>query len=356
MFLDTMLYLHFVPLEQIDFCGILGLDLVKIMVPRVTLRELEKHKTSHGSARTRDRARQALAFIEKHIESGLAVRDGVFLEFIPHAPRLDMERHGLNPLWNDDVLIASVLEYKARNESGETLLVTHDTGARLTCRHLGVRTFQLPDKYSLPAEPDENEKETQRVRRDLQKLQNALPRLVIGFADEMESVGHFSLSAPETVDESQIAQKLSELRREFPEVSQKQNLPSPLNDQVLAGFAKILAQTDVLNSIPDEEFQRFNKERLAYFEKSERYMRAETETRNRIARTIRFRVLLSNTGSAPADDVDVRLLFPDGFSLCGEDDVPRASKEPKRPTKPRTKMETMMTTNFSMMRIFVFRK
>lgn len=42
VFLDTMVYLHFVPLEQIDLCGVLGADRVTILVPRVTLKELEK--------------------------------------------------------------------------------------------------------------------------------------------------------------------------------------------------------------------------------------------------------------------------------------------------------------------------
>jgi hypothetical protein len=89
VFLDTMVYLHFVPLEQIDLCGVLGADRVTILVPRVTLKELEKHKINHASARSRDRARQALALLEKHVESGLPVHDGVAIAFIPHMPRLD---------------------------------------------------------------------------------------------------------------------------------------------------------------------------------------------------------------------------------------------------------------------------
>jgi hypothetical protein len=139
----------------------------------------------------------------------------------------------LNPLWNDDLLIASVLEYKALMPSEQTFLVTDDTGARLTCRHLGVRTAQLPDKYRLPPELSEDEKETIRLRRENEKLKNALPRLAIGFGNDMEPVGRFSLRAPEPVDEKRIAQKLSKLKGEFPELPEKQTLPSAAGEPVI---------------------------------------------------------------------------------------------------------------------------
>jgi hypothetical protein len=109
----------------------------------------------------------------------------------------------------------------------------------------------------------------------------------------------------------------------------------------------MLAVTDAFGGILDEEYQRYNKERVAYFDKCERYMRATTEMQNRMARTLRFTVAISNAGSAPADDVDVRLLFPDGFALRAEDDLPAPPREPKRPVKPRNQME-MVTANMAL--------
>jgi predicted ribonuclease YlaK len=144
-FLDTMIYLHCVPLDQIDFRAVIGADAVTIQVPRVTFKELEKHKLSHSSARTRERARQVLALLEKHIESGAPLREGVFIAFIANMPHLDMEQYGLDRLWNDDVLIASALEFQMNNVSEPIVLITHDTGARLTSRQLGLKPLQLPE-------------------------------------------------------------------------------------------------------------------------------------------------------------------------------------------------------------------
>ena len=338
LFLDTMMYLHFVPIEQVDFCSLLGVEVVRILVPRVTFRELEKHKIGHTSTRIRDRSRQGLAFLEKHIKSGLPIRDGVSLEFIPHMPRLDMEQYGLNPGWNDDVLIASVLEYKTQKPSEQTLLVTDDGGARLTCHHLGVRTFELPEKYRLPIELDETEKENQRLRREIQRFQNALPKITIGFGDNLESIARFSLGVPEEIDESLIRTTLSKLRIAIPELQNQDSSLAPW-DQSLTALATRLAAANILDQIAQGEFERYDKERLAYFDDYERYMRAMVPAHNRMKRTLRFTIAISNTGSAPAEDVDVRLSFPDGFTLHSKADLPALPKEPEKPVKPRSQAQ-----------------
>jgi hypothetical protein len=340
VFLDTMVYLHFVPFDQIDFAAIVDAELVTIVVPRVTFKELEKHKINHASARTRERARQALVLLEKCIESGSPVRDGVSIAFIPRLPRLDMEQYGLNPLWNDDVLIASVVEYRSDNPSEETILVTDDTGARLTCRHLGVKTIRPPEKYRLAPELDDDEKETRRLRRELEKLQHALPKLAIGFVDGMELVRHFSLRPPEPVNESVIAKTLAQLKRALPEHTLKKASASA-DDPMLSGLAQMFTVTDAFGGIPDEEVRRYNEERLTYFDEYAQYMRATASLKNRLARTLRFTIAISNTGTAPAEDVDLRLYFPDGFSLCAEDELPAAPKEPSQPTMPRSQMEML---------------
>src|ERR1700720_561460 len=144
VFLDTMIYLHFSSIEAIDFCEVLGASAVTILVPRVTLRELEKHKSTHTTSRTRHRAAQVLSFLESAIESKAPIRSGVTLRFMPAMPQLDLANHDLNPAWNDDLLIASVLECRDAVPDVETVLITDDTGARLTCRYLQISTRSLP--------------------------------------------------------------------------------------------------------------------------------------------------------------------------------------------------------------------
>lgn len=361
VFLDTMVYLHCVPTEQIDFCDILRTDAVTLLVPRVTFKELDKHKTSHSSSRTRDRSRRVLSFLESQIESGAPLRKGVVVRFVPTMPQIDMAAHGLDPAWNDDLLIASVLEYREQHNSVDTVLVTHDTGARLTCRHLGIKTIELPEKYRLPPELDESEKENQRLRRELQKIQNALPKISVGFADEVVSTARFSLEQPKDADESQISAALTKQKNAVPELARK-HTPTELADESVSQFASKLAISELYSDmIPDKEFARYNAERIKYLENYERYLRELVTAKNLDKRSIRFTIAISNSGSAPADDVDVHLHFPDGFSLYQEDDWPSLPSEPKPPSKPLNSLQIlksqMSTPNLALpqMRVPVFR-
>ena len=46
VFLDTMIYLHYKSLEEIDFVDLLNADIVKIVIPRITIKELDKEKSA----------------------------------------------------------------------------------------------------------------------------------------------------------------------------------------------------------------------------------------------------------------------------------------------------------------------
>ncbi len=335
VFLDTMVYLHYIPIKQIDFCSTFNTSIVTLLVPRVTFKELEKHKAAHTLSRTRERSRQVLSFLESQIESGSSVRAGVLIKFIPQMPQVDMETYGLNPAWNDDLLIASVLDYKEHNPSVETVVVTDDTGARLTCHNLGIRTVGLPEKYRLPPELDEREKENQRLQRELQKIQNALPKITVGFADGLSSKWHLSLEQPDEVDEPRITDTLSQLKKEFPEL--------PTGSSILQQSLKLSGSNLLPDMIPEDEFDRYNKDRIAYFTNYEHYMRAMVVSGNLVKRSIRFTIAISNSGSAPADDVDVRLNFPNGFVLYTKNDIPSFPDEPKLPTKPQNSLQMLQS-------------
>jgi hypothetical protein len=58
-------------------------------------------------------------------------------------------------------------------------------------------------------------------------------------------------------------------------------------------------------------------------------------------RTIRLAICLANDGTAPAEDIDVFMHFPDGFVLTSEDDFPDPPQPPKPPSKSKTQMEKL---------------
>jgi hypothetical protein len=147
IFLDSMVYVKSVPVEQIDFCDMLRSDSVTVQLPRVTVRELEQLKSAHHSPWIRDRAAHVLASMDSLIAAGDGTQGGVHVHFIPTTPHVEMTKYRLNPEWSNDWLMAAVLECKETHSASDTVLMTDGIDARLTCRHLRIDTLELPPKY-----------------------------------------------------------------------------------------------------------------------------------------------------------------------------------------------------------------
>ena len=87
------------------------------------------------------------------------------------------------------------------------------------------------------------------------------------------------------------------------------------------------------------EFDRYRNECKEYPNRIKAFEIAKIEFANQVRRAFRFALEVCNFGSAPAEDVDINLHFPDGFQLLEGDDLPHEPREPSLPMKPRTEME-----------------
>ncbi len=339
VFLDSMIYLHYRSIEEIGLPSVLHTDSVTIVIPRVTLRELDKQKNTHQSSTVRNRARRILKKIEQWTSGQASVRQGVSVEFFPVVPTINYAKHGLNAQWSDDVLIASILEYRGTHSTEQIVLITQDSGPRLTAHQLGITVAELPEDMKLPEELSPLEIENRELSRMLERLQNALPQLTVCFAgsNEPETHARFSLPPPPDTMEDEIARKINDLRSRLP----KQYPPKAPSPAPRDSLTSLCEQYLALDPIPPEEYDRYNRDVDAYLAEYEQYMRETWEQNVALRRTIRFQIEIRNTGSAPADDVDILLHFPDGFTLMTGDDVPDLSKEPRPPRKPRSRMEML---------------
>lgn len=337
-----MVFLHYRSLNELDLVDLLGPPPHTILVPRITLRELDKHKNTHSSSRIRERARKMLKKIERWA-AGEEIRPGVSMEFMAGIPTVDYQKLGLNPDWSDDVLIASVLQYKTDHpDEASVTLVTQDSGPRITASELGVHVLELPEGCKLPAEPDPLEAENRELLRTISALQNALPKLTISFAGSEEPEHHVSFLLPTPPDsmEHEIARKIEEIKTKLP----KQHPPqaAPPNPKSPASLMLTqLAGLNYIDPIPADEYYRYNQGVDEYLRSYECYMSDTWEIQVATRRSIRFEIEIRNTGTSPAEDVDVLLHFPDGFRLFSEEDRPAIPKEPRPPRKPRTRVQMM---------------
>ena len=218
IFLDTMIFLHYRSIKEIDFLSLLGTDKIIIVIPRITIRELDKEKNTHKQTRIRERAKKVLHKIEKWMQGEESIKDGVSVLYYDSIPTILFEKYGLNPSWSDDFLLATIMQYKNENPTAEIYLISQDSGPRLTAQHLGIPALELPEEFMLSVIADPLELENIELKRTVAKLQSALPHLVVCFAgsDPPESHAKFLLQKPLKSIEEEIESKIKELKEKYP--------------------------------------------------------------------------------------------------------------------------------------------
>ena len=86
--------------------------------------------------------------------------------------------------------------------------------------------------------------------------------------------------------------------------------------------------------LPPEEVDRYNSQLEDFFERYKRYVEADWKFRQYRSLTVGLELLVVNEGTAPADDLDVYLHFPDGFLLFEEQVMPEPPHDLPRHVNP----------------------
>ena len=342
VFFDAMVFLHCLSIHQMNIPELLGASTIALVVPRVTLQELDKHKNTHELRKIRDRASESLKMIKSCMESSTReLRSGVRLELVAR-PSRDFEQHGLNIDWPDDQLVANVLKFKMDHPFDRVVLISHDIGPQITATQLGIEAIEIPEKWRIPPEKDPLIKENKRLKNEILKIKNAQPRLILRLSEMQDDDEHivFDIDRPSEIQVPDKEKIIAELRESYPEEH------PPAHDGTSSGTAlkigSFLAKPSS-ESIPVSEYERYNQELEQYFSNYEKYLDRLTDFGSQPDRTLSLSLEVRNIGGAPAEDVDVYVHFPDGFSLYTENGLPGEPKEPKPPKKPQTATQKALT-------------
>ena len=143
VFLDTMIYLHYKWFEDIDFTTIVGDQKIQIVVPHITLNELDKHKDYHKSFKVRRRAKKvADKFLECFLNDKNTLKGELSIRDFEESTTFDFWNYNLNSENNDHRLLAAIYEFK-KSTSDPVLLISQDVGPRLTAKRLKIKTLKL---------------------------------------------------------------------------------------------------------------------------------------------------------------------------------------------------------------------
>src|SRR5437016_8385252 len=79
VFPDTNLFLHYRPINEIDWCALIKVRPIEIKIAPVVTRELEEQRVIHQSRKIKDRAGSAVKLLQTYLRQN-QVRDGATLE------------------------------------------------------------------------------------------------------------------------------------------------------------------------------------------------------------------------------------------------------------------------------------
>lgn len=171
---------------------------VAIMVARSVVEELDKHKVSTNSRR-RDRARAALKLID---QASTAPDRTIELRTEPVTVTLTVVRR-IKPDWSslvdldqnapDDRLVATALTY-----GRGAVLLSHDSGPRISARENGLEAHSPPDSWLLPPQKSDDQRRIGKLESDLKHALTRQPQLQIVFpqSDRKDSITLYRYRLP----------------------------------------------------------------------------------------------------------------------------------------------------------------
>ena len=313
-FVDTNILLHFVPLDQVDWNEVCGTSSVTILIAPIIIDELDKHKRN-SNAKISKRAKTVVKRIG---EIGLKGNLSPFVSFevITKRPPIDLyQKYSLDKEEQDDRLLAAILDYKQTHD--QTIkLISNDLGPNLKCLSLEIGTLSLPEKYELKEEEDDLTKENTRLKEQINKLKSGIPKLSLVFPDGKTfhtiKLNPFDFSAFKK-------EKMQEIEMENP------YMPKPKEDKLAWAFRSPF--------LTEKSIDDYNSDLAKYYLEYESYL-SECEqyfVERNLTAELKFKLV--NEGVVPAENIDFKLHFPDGFLLKNHIPKNKADK-PRPPFKP----------------------
>jgi hypothetical protein len=338
-FADTNLFLHFRPLNEIDWCALLQASAVEIKIAPVVTRELEEQKVMNQSRKLRERAATSLKLLHSYLAQS-QVRHGVTLEFLITEPTAESAAaRGLNLQLEDDSLLGTFLLYRDEHPDVSCTLITDDLPLTVKATHYQIHLSPPSEALRLPAEPDVLEKKNKQLEAELLRYKSREPILDVLFTNG-EGHARFHIPRPSEAkpdEERTIQSKLAAAIAKCPLVdlgTQQDSKGIAVKDSPFAEIAESIQKaTADLQAFGRQFYEDYNARARAYYRHYEKYLRDTVAFRRLATRTIQLKLVLANTGTCPAEDIHVLLHFPDGFTLYGEENPPREPKEPAAPSK-----------------------
>lgn len=340
IFLDTNIFLHYKHFEEIDFFNLVESESITILISITILKELDKHKDQNQNSNIRQRAKKIITFLDQLNPPSfeMNLKNGISLRLIPKEPSIDFPKYQLDPTIPDDRIIASILEYKQENPEEDIVFISADTAPRKKAQFQSIKTQNLPSNLKLALNIDKNEKRIRELEKEIQLIKNRFPIIELKFDNELE-YKEFQLYQPFVFSSNDIEKLINEIKKIHPKAVQNEDGSFTSHENGMGGLVNKIGLGPT-----DDQYIEFNKKLEDYYSGCLEYIDKWTNHINRNNITIKLQFMICNSGTLPAEDIDIFIHIPDGCTVVEEDDLADVPPSPKIPQKPRSALVDLSET------------
>lgn len=304
---DTNVLLHYRLFTEIDWLAVAEASDITLLFPTTVVHELDARKYTGSDQRLQHRAQTVLRQIELAESNGPSDKS-VAVAIAPAVPAAHLDELHLDPVSADDRILGELITFQ-RVHRVDVRFVTADYGARLKAKGHGL-TCIAPSPDLRRNDPDPREQEVRDLRERIARYEAARPTLkpFIAIADRRESLEQFEYAA--------VAPSVDSIEQYVARISERHH-HAPCNG----------------DGIEPKVWAEYDREWEAYLQHLREHVGAYWTYKNR---TFFLQFGAENTSDVSANDVQLRLHLPDGFTVKNADGykVPPLPKPPKRPLTP----------------------
>ncbi|MBZ0277307.1 MAG: hypothetical protein K8I60_14260 [Anaerolineae bacterium] len=329
--------MQFQTFDEVDWPKVVDADEVCLVVPLTVIDELDKHKNDPISDRRRKRARLIIGKLQRF--DGEPVHSSTSLLILQDNPKSEwFDANNIDFDDNDKKIIGTAKWFQEQQRDRDVVTVSGDYGFRLRAKALKVVCVEPNDHLKqLGDEPDPQQKEIADLKQQVIRLQNAMPKLSLHFRQGNELVDCLNLSInfdPIELTDEEIDAQIKERRIALGydghvEQSREEEHTQGIDISCFLNMTSALG----IEYPSKQEVEQYHLKVDDYLEKYREYLPRLMKYKTYRAITSEIILVLENSGSAPADDIDMYLHFPNGFTL--REELLSISDEPSQPPKPK---------------------
>lgn len=316
LFLDTNIFLHFKYFSEIPWSEIVSSDDITIVIAPIVVDELDRKKNDQNSKISK-KAKKIVSRLEDFIDKKSDLIKVILLDKKPSPSTF--KTNNLQDTHGDDCLYASIIEFRINN-GDEKLLFTNDIGVKIRAIPHKINCLKLSEEYRLEEEQDPLEIKLRDTQRELEEIKNKAPIVSLTFSNK-ESRLFFT---PKVILD----------KKKF--IEEKLNLIKIKNAYLSQNRLTYIAN-DPFSRLSEKQILDYNLELDKFYSRYELYLEEKYQYDVYRSSCLPIYFEIKNSGTTPANDIDICLHFPDGFDLS--ENLKMHPEAPKPPYKPKSQFD-----------------